>query len=104
MRTLKQGTGRTLALLLAGAALASCMAHGQGKKLDPKVYVNYTPYSEGFYREMMTGRVNLYAGVGKFRNIVSGQIFAPDGILIGCSARLRGDNKFLSVETINFIG
>lgn len=93
MTTLKHKTGRVLALVLAGAALASCTAHGQGRRLDPQVYVNYTPYSEAFYRELMTGRVNLYEGLGSYRNVVSGQVYASDGTLVECSARRRGDGK-----------
>ena len=84
---------RTLALILTGAALASCMAHGQGRKLDPKIYASFSPYSEAFYRQLMTGRVNLFAGSGRFRNVVQGQVFAADGTLIECSARRRLDNR-----------
>ena len=93
MTRLKQGTRKVLALVLAGAALASCTAHGQGRKLDPKVYVNYTPYGEAFYRELMAGRVNLYEGLGSYRNVVSGQVFASDGTLIECVGYRRGDRK-----------
>lgn len=93
MTTSKQRRGRALALVLAGATLSSCMAHGQGSRLDPKVYVNYTPYSEGFYRELVTDRVHLYAPrAGKWRNVVHGQIFASDGTLIECLPG-RVDNK-----------
>ena len=98
MTTLKRKTGTTLALLLAGAALASCMAHGQGRKLDPRVYVNYTPYNEAFYRELTTGRVNLRDGRGSYRNVVSGQVFGSDGTLIECIANRRLDNKLLWIE------
>ena len=93
MTTLKQGTGRALALILAGVALASCMAHGQGRKLDPKVYVNHSPYGEAFYRELMTGRVNVFAGLGRFGNAAQGLVYASDGTVIECSGRLRLDNK-----------
>ena len=93
MRTIRQQTGRALALLLAGAALASCMAHGQGRQLDPKIYVNYSPYSEAFYRELMTGRVNVFEGLGSYRNVVSGGVFASDGTLVECIAHRRLDNK-----------
>ncbi len=93
MKFRKHGTGKALALLLAGAALASCTAHGQGSSLDPKVYVNYTPYSEAFYRELVTGRVYLYAHrTGKFRNVVHGRIAATDGRVIECLPG-RVDNK-----------
>ncbi len=93
MTTLRQRTGRALALVLAGAALASCTAHGLGKGRDPRVYVNYTPYSEAFYRELMTGRVHLYAArAGKLRNVVGGRFFASDGALFECFPA-RGDNK-----------
>jgi len=94
MTTSKQRTGRALALLLAGAALASCSAHGQvGKVPDPRVYVSYTPYSEAFYRQMMTGRVNVFEGAGRFRNVVGGQIYTSDGTLIECTGRRRLDNR-----------
>ena len=93
MTTSKQRTGRALALVIAGAALSSCMAHGQGSRLDPKIYVNYSPYGETFYRELMTGRVNVFAGLGRFNNVVAGQIFGSDGTVIECSGRLRLDNK-----------
>lgn len=100
MTTLKEGAGRVLALVLAGAALASCTAHGQGRKLDPRVYVNYTPYSESFYRELMTGRVHLYAPrAGNWRNVVHGQIFASDGTLIEClPGRVEGKLFWFWVE------
>lgn len=93
MTTLKQRTGRALALLLAGAALASCTAHGQGSKLDPRVYVNYSPYGEAFYRELMTGRIHVFAGLGRFGNAAQGMVYASDGRVIECSGRLRLDNK-----------
>ena len=93
MNLSKARTARVLALLLAGAALASCMAHGQGRELDPKIYASFMPYSEAFYRQLMTGRVNLFAGTGRFRNVVQGQVFASDGTLMECSARRRLDNK-----------
>ena len=101
MTTIRQQTGRALALVLAGAALSSCMAHGQGRKLDPEIYVNYTPYSEAFYRELMTGRVNLYAPrAGKWRNVVHGQIFASDGSLIECRpGRVDGKLFWIWVES-----
>lgn len=93
MRTLKQGTGRTLALLLAGAVLASCAAHGQSKKLDPKVYVNHTPYSESFFRELMAGRVYIYerniAQGHDAWNQVQGSVFGKDGSLHQCFLRSR---------------
>ena len=100
MTTLMQGAGRALALLLAGAALASCAAHGQGGKIDPKVYVNYTPYGEDFYRELMTGRVNLYAPrAGKWRNVVHGRIFASNGTLIECRpGRVDGKLFWIWIE------
>ncbi len=93
MKFWKHETGRLLTLLLAGAVLASCTAHGQGSERDPKVYVNYTPYSETFYRELITGRVNLYAPrTGKFRNVVHGMVALADGRLLECLPG-RADNK-----------
>ena len=93
MTTSKQRAGRALALVLVSAALSSCMAHGQGEQLDPKIYVNYTPYGEGFYRQLMTGRVKVFAGTGRFRNSVGGLIYGADGTALECFARRRMDNK-----------
>ena len=91
----KQGARRALALLLAGAALASCAAHGLGKGPDPRVYVNYTPYNEAFYRELMTGRVHVYAArAGKLRNVVAGRGFGSDGTLFECFPAYRDNKRF----------
>ena len=90
----KSTTGRLLVLSMAAVVLASCVAHGQVSKLDHKVYVNYTAHSEAFYRELMTGRVHLYAArSGNVRNVVSGQIFLSDGTVIECLP-WRVGNKF----------
>ena len=91
MRMLKQGTGRTLALLLAGAALASCTAHGQSKKLDPKVYVNYTPYSEAFYENLFSDRVWIFHSPTRrtYRNVPQFMIFRSDGQRLRCTGRWR---------------
>ena len=84
---------RVAVIALAGLALASCVAHGQSAGIDPKVHRNYTPYSEAFYRELMTGRVHLFDGTGRFRNVAQGLIYGTDGTVIECSGRRRLDSR-----------
>ena len=84
-----RSTKTALAVVLAGLLLASSVAHGQSSGIDPKVHRNYTPYSEAFYRELMTGRVNLFEGIGRFRNVVQGQVFGSDGTVVACAAYPR---------------
>ncbi|MCY3745223.1 MAG: hypothetical protein OXH05_03240 [Acidobacteria bacterium] len=84
---------RIVSMALAGLALASCVAHGESGRIDPAIRVNYTPYSMDFYRKLMTGRVDVFEGLGRFRNVVQGQVFASDGTVIECSGRRRLDNK-----------
>ena len=105
MKLSESAMGRLLALSMAAVTLASCVAHGQQPSmagLPPelrelphwKVFRNHTPYSEAFYRNLMTNRIHLYAAqVGNFRNVVSGQIFASNGTVIECLL-WRVDNKF----------
>ena len=91
---------RGLVVLLAGTMLASCMAHGPGKKFDPGAYVNHKLGSEAFYRELMTGRVWLFSHrAGKFRNIVHGLVYAADGRVIECwPGRVDGKLFWIWVE------
>ena len=79
--------------ILAGIAMSGCTSYGQGKNLDPKIHINYTPYDVAFYRDLMTGRVNLFEGIGKFNNVVQGSIYHSDGKIINCSGRQRLDGK-----------
>lgn len=84
---------RMLTILAASLLLAACAAHGQSGRLDPEVHRSYTPYSVAFYRELMTGRVNLFEGRGEYRNVVLGQIYGADGTLIECLGRRRLDKR-----------
>ncbi len=89
-----RATKTALAVVLAGLLLASCTAHGQRSSgIDPEVHRSYTPYSEAFYRELMTGRVHVFEGLGRFRNVAQGMIYGADGTLIECSGRRRLDNR-----------
>ncbi len=92
---------RGLAVLLSCALLAACVAHGQARKIDPRVHVNYSPYSEAFYRELMTGRVNVFTGLGRFSNVVQGLVYASDGTVIECAGRLRLDGKLHWISRTN---
>ncbi len=86
--------GRLLALALAGAALASCTAHGQSAKLDSKVYINHTPYSADFYNRLLADRVKVVEGTGRFRNVVQGVVFGADGTAYECVAHRRPGGRF----------
>lgn len=87
MRILGFRTGRSLALLLVGSVLASCVAHGQSSRIDRKVHFNDTPYSARFYEKLLGDRVNVTAGSGSFHNVVTGVIFGVDGTIYECWAR-----------------
>ena len=89
MATLKQETGRALALLLAGAALASCTAHGLGKGPDPRVYVNYTPYSASFYENLLSDKVWIFRNPARrtYRDVPHFMIFRSDGQRLRCTGR-----------------
>ncbi len=94
MKPSKFTTGKMLALLLAAAALASCVAHG--RQLDRKMYVNHTPYSADFYRKLLSDRVFVYEGRRSYRNVVSGLVFGADGTVFECRAHRDPGNKKLS--------
>ena len=100
MTTSKQGTGRSLALLLAGALLSSCMAHGQGKDIDIRVYRSYTPFGPEFYRNLLADRAWIFEGAyhPTYRNVVRGFVFTKDGRRIGCLAHKKrnGDRLWLA--------
>ncbi len=87
---------RSLSCLAAAALLASCVAHGQSVKLDPKVYFNQTPYSAGFYAKLLSGRVFLYEGIRSYGNVVSGLVFGADGTVFECRAYRDPGNRKLS--------
>ena len=94
MKAFKFRFGPSLTLILAGAVLASCVAHGQSAKLDPKIHPNKTPYSADFYQELLSGRVNVMDGPRpRYRNVVSGFVFGADGTVYECSPRRRLDGK-----------
>ena len=93
---------KALALVLAGAALASCGAHGQAGKIDPKVHKNYVPYDKAFHEALLTGRVWLFEGLGRFRNVMQGYVFGSDGKAIKCTARRRLDGKLLWVPGTSY--
>ena len=92
---------RGLTVLVTCTLLVACMAHGPDRRRDPRVYVNYTPYSEAFYRELMTGRVWLFGRTaGRNANVVNGLIFLADGSVMGCfpSSRIGNDQRWNSVK------
>ena len=90
MTMLKQGTGRALTLLLAGAVLASCTAHGRVRDIDLQTHRNYTPYDKAFYETLLSGRAWVFEGkdLRERRNVVHGFVFTPEGKLLECGARI----------------
>ncbi len=89
--------GRSLALLLAGAALASCTAQGQSGRIDPKVHFNETPYSARFYDALLSDRVHVFEDLSRNRNRVQGTIYGADGTALECvfASRSRlGSNSY----------
>ena len=87
MKVLEVRCGRLVALVLAGALMASCVAHGKSGKVSRKVHFNDTPYSAAFYEKLLTNRVHITAGSGSFRNVVIGVVFGADGTIYECWAR-----------------
>ncbi len=86
-------TARLLALVLAAGTLASCVAHGQSGRIDLDVHFNKTPYSDRFYRNLLSDRVWLHVGTGTYRNVVSGVVFGADGTLFKCTTHHAGRYK-----------
>ena len=93
-----RSTKTALAAVLAGLLLGSGAAHGQSVRIDPEVHRNYTPYSEAFYRELMTDRVHLFEGTGKFRNVTLGLIYGADGTVTECSG------GGISTKSVRWVG
>ncbi len=106
MTTLKQGTGRALALLLAGAVLSSCMAHGTVRDIAIDTHPNFIPYDKAFYDSLLSGRAWIFEGVHhpNYRNIVRGFIFSKDGSRIGCLAykKRNGDPLWLAQRDVKW--
>ncbi|MDE0407257.1 MAG: hypothetical protein OXN81_05280 [Alphaproteobacteria bacterium] len=105
MKAFEIRSGRSVALVLAGAVLASCVAHGQSVELDPEVYFNETAFGADFYQKLLSGRVNVMDGPRpRYRNVVSGLVFGADGTVYECSARRRMDGKFfwLASDTVRW--
>lgn len=96
----KQGTGSSLALLLAGAVLSSCMAHGPIRNIGIATHPNFVSHSKAFYDRLLSGRSWISEGVyhPNYRNIVRGFVFAKDGSRIGCLAykKRNGDPLWLA--------
>ena len=78
MTTSKPGTGSSLALLLAGAVLSSCMAHGPVRDIGIDTHPNFVSYNRAFYDRLLSGRAWILEGVyhPKYRNIVRGFVFS----------------------------
>ena len=107
MTTLKQKTGRVLALVLAGAALASCMAHGGPvRDIGIDTHPNYVSHNKAFYDRLLSGRAWILEGVyhPNYRNIVRGFVFAKDGSRIGCLAykKTNGDPLWLAQRGVKW--
>ncbi len=106
MTTSKQGTGRTLALLLAGAVLSSCMAHGPVRNIGIATHPNFVSHNKAFYDRLLSGRAWILEGVyhPNYRNIVRGFVFAKDGSRIGCLAykKTNGDPLWLAQRGVKW--
>ena len=96
-------TARVLALVLAAGALASCVAHGQSGRVDPDVHFNSTPYSDRFYRNLLSDRVWVFEGTGSYRNAVQGLVFGADGTALECKRdRVPNKRSWLAVDPIRW--
>ena len=106
MTTLKQGTRRALALVLAGAALSSCMAHGQPRNIGIDTHPNFVSHNKAFFDSLLSGRAWILEGVyhPNYRNIVRGFVFAKDGSRIGCLAykKKNGDPLWLAQRGVKW--
>ncbi len=95
--------GRLLALALAGAALASCTAHGQSANSGRKAYYDLTPYSADFYNRLLPDRVRVFEGTGRFRNVVQGVVFGADGTVYRCvPGRVEGKRSWWTSSNIRW--
>ncbi|MCY4565124.1 MAG: hypothetical protein OXE40_11700 [Gammaproteobacteria bacterium] len=106
MTTSKQGMESSLALLLAGAVLSSCMAHEPVRNIGIGTHPNFVSHSKAFYDRLLSGRAWILEGVyhPKYRNIVRGFVFAKDGSRIGCLAykKRNGDPLWLAQTRVKW--
>ena len=102
----KRGTGSSLVLLLAGAVLSSCMAHGPVRDIGIATHPNFVSHNKAFYDRLLSGRAWILAGVyhPKYRNIVRGFVFRKDGFRIGCLAykKSNGDPLWLAQRGVKW--
>ena len=104
-------TKMALAVVLAGLLLASCVAHGQSSRIDPKVYRNYTPYSVAFYEALLTDRVWVFEGnPDRTNSVMRALVFGGNGRLFRCfrnwasprSKRLRWSVEWRAGATLRY--
>ena len=95
MTTLKQGTRRALALVLAAMVLASCMAQGAGDIRYVEPGTNITSHSALFYEKLLADRVWLFEKPIRrtYRNVPHAVIFRADGRRLRCIGRWRTRSK-----------
>ena len=104
-------TGRLLALVLAGALLASCTAHGQQPSMRGlpaelselpywKVFRNHSSHSEQFFKSLVFGRVFVY-GYWKAPGSVRAEFIREDGRRFLCwwnSSKRKYELDWASVD------
>lgn len=111
MKTLKQGLGKALALVLTGAALTSCTAQGQHvpKPVLPeladlphwKVFRNYSSHNAAFFERLMFGRAFIFERPSQ-PDVVEGQIVSDNGSVFWCSKGKASRTYSLALYGLTF--
>ncbi len=94
MKVSNSTAGRLLALTVAAAMLASCVAHGQQPStagLPPelrelpywKVFRNHSSHSAAFFNELTSGRAFVFEHP-EFPGVVNGELYLNDGTMLHC--------------------